>query len=146
MTTIEQGHTGRIFYVRIHPNEDLVQSLEKTFLESSLTRAIVRSSVGSLAHCSLACGPEKTVDLPGPAIEILNMNGEISCDEAGNPVARVNGMVMGMDGAFYAGRVVTGRNPACLTVEAVIEDLIVDKRSEEPTSELQSLMPHSYCV
>jgi len=128
MTTIEQGHTGRIFYVRIHPNEDLVQSLEKTFIESGLERAIVRSSVGSLAHCCLECGPGKTVDLPGPAVEILNMNGEISCDESGSPVTRASGMVMGMDGAFFAGRFVTGRNPACMTVEAVIEEWVVDQR------------------
>lgn len=126
MATIEQGHTGRIFYVRIHPNEDLVQSLEKTFIEAGLSRAIVRSSVGSLAHCSLECGSGRQVDLPGPAIEILNMNGEISGDASGNPVSCITGMVMGMDGTFRAGRFVSGRNPACMTVEAVIEEWVVD--------------------
>lgn len=124
--TIEQGHTGRIFYVRIHPNEDLVQSLEKTFLESGLSRALVRASVGSLAHCCLEHGKGKTVDLEGPAIEILNLNGEVSCDEGGRPVTHINGMVMGMNGEFHAGRFVTGRNPACMTVEIVIEEWVVD--------------------
>jgi predicted DNA-binding protein with PD1-like motif len=127
MTTIEQGHTGRIFYVRIHPNEDLVQSLEKAFLDAGLARAIVRASVGSLAHCGLQCGAEKTVDVEGPAIEILNLTGEITGDDQGNPTARVNGMVMGMDGRFYAGRFASGRNPACMTVEAVIEEWVVDE-------------------
>lgn len=127
MITIEQGHTGRIFYLRIHPNEDLVQSLEKAFLEAKLARALVRVSVGSLAHCSLQCGTDKTVEVDGPAIEILTMNGEITGDGSGNPTARVNGMVMGMDGKFYAGRFVSGRNPACMTVEAVIEEWVVDE-------------------
>jgi predicted DNA-binding protein with PD1-like motif len=127
MTTIEQGHTGRIFYVRIHPNEDLVQSLEKTFIEAGLSRAIVRSSVGSLAHCCLECGAGRQIDLPGPANEILNMNGELRSDGAGNPVSTVTGIVMGMDGTFHAGRFVSGRNPACMTVEAVIEEWVVEQ-------------------
>jgi predicted DNA-binding protein with PD1-like motif len=130
MNTIEQGHTGRIFYVRIHPNEDLVQSLEKTFLESNLSRALVRTSVGSLAHCCLEYAGGKQIDLEGPAIEILNLNGEISCDPAQRPVTHINGMVMNMAGEFYAGRFVTGRNPACMTVEIVIEEWVVDENIE----------------
>lgn len=127
MTIMEQGHTGRIFYIRIHPNEDLVQSLEKTFIESKLNRAIVRSSVGSLAHCSFQRGSHGTLELDGPAIEILNMNGEIRCTESGTPSAHVTGTVMDMNGQFHAGAFVSGRNPACMTVEAVIEEWIVDQ-------------------
>lgn len=127
MTVMEQGHTGRIFYIRIHPNEDLVQSLEKTFIEAGLSHAIVRSSVGSLAHCSLQCGEHDTLELDGPAIEILNMNGEISSDDAGHPVAHLTGVVMDMHAQFHAGRFVSGRNPACMTVEAVIEEWVVEQ-------------------
>lgn len=130
MHGIEQGHTGRIFYVRIHPNEDLAQSLEKTFLESDLLRAIVRTGVGSLAHCCLEFSSGKQTDISGPAIEILNLAGEISCDEQGNPVARLNGMVVDIKGEFHAGRFVTGRNPACMTVEVVLEEWLVDKTIE----------------
>ena len=127
MNVMEQGRTGRIFYIRIHPNEDLIQSLEKTFIESGLSRAIVRSSVGSLAHCSLQRGSRDTLELDGPAVEILNMNGEIRCDETGNPVAQVAGTVMDMTGQFHAGRFTSGRNPACMTVEAVLEEWIVEQ-------------------
>jgi len=128
MAVIEQGHTGRIFYIRIHPNEDLVQSLEKTFIESGLSRAIVRSSVGSLAHCSLQCGgAQHTLELEGPALEILNMNGEIRCDDGGYPAAHVTGIVMDMHGKIHAGCFTSGRNPACMTVEAVIEEWIVEQ-------------------
>ncbi|MBV2181147.1 MAG: DNA-binding protein [Castellaniella sp.] len=127
MSTMEQGRTGRIFYIRIHPNEDLVQSLEKTFIESGLARAIVRSSVGSLAHCSLNRGTHDTLELDGPAIEILNLTGEIRGDAAGRPVAHVTGTVMDMQGAFYAGRFISGRNPACMTVEVVLEEWIVEQ-------------------
>jgi len=127
MTVVEQGYTGRIFYIRIHPNEDLIQSLEKTFIESGLHRAIVRGSVGSLAHCSLLRGTRDTLELDGPAIEIMNMNGEIRCDAAGNPVAQVSGVVMDLGGQFHAGRFTSGRNPACMTVEAVLEEWIVEK-------------------
>lgn len=130
MQTIEQGHTGRIFYLRIHPNEDLVQSLEKTFLEADLSRAIVRSGVGSLAHCCLEFGAGRTIDIEGPAIEILNLGGEIACNGRQGPIARVNGMVMDIKGEFHAGRFVTGRNPACMTVEVVMEEWVVDKNVE----------------
>ncbi len=131
MAVMEQGHTGRIFYIRIHPNEDLVQSLEKTFIESGLSRAIVRSSVGSLAHCSLQCGAQSTLELEGPAIEILNMNGEIRCDNGAYPHAHVTGIVMDMQGKIHAGRFTSGRNPACMTVEAVIEEWVVEQTVQQ---------------
>lgn len=132
MNTMEQGHTSRIFYIRIHPNEDLVQSLEKTAIEHRLKRAIVRSSVGSLAHCCLEFGESGTMEIEGPAIEIMNMNGEISCDDQGNPAAHLTGIVMDMEGRFHAGRFASGRNPACMTVEAVIEEWVVDNEVALP--------------
>ncbi|TAL81887.1 MAG: DUF296 domain-containing protein [Candidimonas sp.] len=130
MHRIEQGHTGRIFYLRIHPNEDLVQSLEKAFMEAGLTRALVRSGLGSLAHCCVAVGPDTHEDMPGPAVEILHLSGEISSDATQNPRARLMGAVLDTFGAIHAGEFVTGRNPACMTIEVVMEEWVVEQSFE----------------
>lgn len=129
MVTIEQGHVGRIFYIRIHPNEDLVLSLEQSCIEAEITHALVRISVGSLAHCSLRCGAQSTLELSGPALEIMNLNGEIRPDAAGQPKAQLNGVVMDLQGRFHAGRFVRARNPACMTIEAVIEEWCIEERT-----------------
>lgn len=128
MSTIEQGHTGRVFYLRIHPNEDLVQNLEKTVIEFNVSRALVRSTVGSLAHCCLETAAGHKVDILGPAVEILDLNGEITVDNAARPLVQVNGMVMDINGLYHAGRFVAGRNPVCMTLEVVLEEWVVDQR------------------
>lgn len=119
----EQGHTGRIVYARLRPNEDLVQSIEKLCLAHGFARAMVRGSLGSLTQASLerAAAVE---DLPGPAVEILTLSGEVALDEAGAAVARLNGTVVDPAGAVHAGRFVSGRNPVCMTFEAVLEEWV----------------------
>lgn len=128
MSTIEQGHTGRVFYLRIHPNEDLVYNLEKTVIEFNMSRAIVRSTVGSLAHCCLETTAGHQINIHGPAVEILDLNGEITADNAARPLVQVNGMVMDINGRYHAGRFVAGRNPVCMTLEVVLEEWVVDQR------------------
>jgi predicted DNA-binding protein with PD1-like motif len=130
MHLIEQGHTGRIFYLRIHPNEDLVQSLEKAFMDAGLTRALVRGGLGSLAHGCVAVGPDKREDMPGPAVEILHLSGEISSEAGQNPQALLTGAVLDTFGAIHAGEFVTGRNPACMTIEVVMEEWVVEQSFE----------------
>jgi predicted DNA-binding protein with PD1-like motif len=124
MADVEHGRTGRIVYARLQPNEDLVQTIEKLCLAHGFARALVRGSLGSLTQASLE-GPARSIfEVPGPAVEILILNGEVGNDAAGGVVARLNGAVVDADGAVHAGRFVSGRNPICMTFEAVLEEWI----------------------
>lgn len=130
MAIIEQGAPGRIFYVRIHPNEDLLRSVEHTAREAGLAVAMVRSSVGSLAHACLEVAGGRRLDLPGPALEIMSLQGEVRAAADGLPQALLAGVVMDLQGKFHAGRLVRGRNPACMTIEVVLEEWCVEQRME----------------
>lgn len=130
MTLIEQGHVGRIFYARIHPNEDLVRSLERAVQEAGVSAALVRSSVGSLAHACLRVADGQERALAGPALEIMTLQGEVRCQDDGTPRADLAGVVMDLQGRFHAGRFVPGRNPACMTIEIVFEEWCVEQRIE----------------
>ncbi|ARP87409.1 PCC domain-containing protein [Bordetella genomosp. 9] len=129
MSAIEQGHTGRIVYARLRPNEDLVQSIEKLCLAHGFTRAMVRGSLGSLTQASLERAGAAIADLPGPAVEILTLAGEVALDDAGAAVARLNGTVVDPAGAVHAGRFVSGRNPVCMTFEAVLEEWVPESQA-----------------
>ena len=124
MPTIEHGHTGRIVYARLRPNEDLVQSIEKLCLAHGFARAMVRGSLGSLTQASLEGAGAALQELPGPAVEVLTLCGEVALDDAGAVVARLSGTVVDPAGAVHAGRFVSGRNPVCMTFEAVLEEWV----------------------
>ncbi len=124
MQTIEQGHTGRIVYARLLPNEDLVQSIEKLCLAHGFARAMVRGSLGSLTQASLEGAGAYVEELPGPAVEVLTLCGEVALEASGAVVARLSGTVVDPAGAVHAGRFVSGRNPVCMTFEAVLEEWV----------------------
>ncbi|OWT77570.1 MULTISPECIES: PCC domain-containing protein [unclassified Achromobacter] len=124
MPTIEHGHTGRIVYARLRPNEDLVQSIEKLCLAHGFARAMVRGSLGSLTQASLEGAGAALQELPGPAVEVMTLYGEVALDDAGAAVARLSGTVVDPAGAVHAGRFVSGRNPVCMTFEAVLEEWV----------------------
>ncbi|MFA7437185.1 PPC domain-containing DNA-binding protein [Castellaniella sp.] len=130
MAIIERGAPGRIFYVRIHPNEDLVRSIEHTAREAGLGAALVRSSVGSLAHACLEVAAGRLLERPGPALEIMTLQGEVRATPHGLPEARLAGVVMDLQGQFHAGRFVRGRNPACMTIEVVLEEWCIEQQME----------------
>ena len=111
---------GRIATVRLAPNEDLVTGLEQAAAQLGFRRALVRGGLGSLTDAALE-GVERA--LTGPAIELLSVSGEIALDADG--AAGLSGLVADRDGAVWAGRFLPGRNPVCVTVEAVLEELVV---------------------
>jgi predicted DNA-binding protein with PD1-like motif len=108
-------------FVRIRPNEDLVETVEKLCLAEGLAHAVIRASLGSLVGACLehADGSEEWVD--GPVVEVVSMVGHVAPDEHGTPRASIGGVVVGTDGRLHAGRFAPGRNLVAVTFELVLE-------------------------
>ena len=117
----EAGHLGRIAVIRIRPNEDLVTAVEAAAREHGLSHAIVRSAVGSLVDASLEAG-EKTVEVPGPGIEILTLSGELRPGKEGELQANLSGTIADGKAQVYGGRFRRGANPICITLELVLQE------------------------
>lgn len=121
----ESGRTGRILYARVRPNEDLVQTIEKLCLQHGFAHAVVRGSLGSLSQCCLELHTGARVDVPGPAVEMLTLMGEVRTEDSA-PQARISGTVADPTGRIFAGRFVPGRNPVCITFEINLEEWLAD--------------------
>lgn len=122
----ESGRTGKIVYARIAPNEDLVVSIEKICLSERISNAFIRGGVGSLVDACIYTFENKYVTVKGPAIEILNLVGEVRPGAAGSLNASVSGVVADTEGKVYGGHFVAGLNPICITAEVTLEEWIPD--------------------
>jgi uncharacterized protein len=130
--TVETGHYGRLVVARLKPGEDLVLALQQLCVAHAISRAVVRSAVGSLVEARLArthAQPGHSVVVPGPGVEILNAFGEITLDAA-EPTT-VSGMVADTEGRMYAGYFVPGANRSFITIEVTLQEWVVEKRSRE---------------
>jgi uncharacterized protein len=130
--TVESGHYGRLVVARLKPGEDLVLALEQLCVAHGITRAVVRSAVGSLVEANLARAHAKSRDsvtVPGPGVEILNAFGEVALE--GAPRTTVSGMVADTEGRMYAGYFVRGANRSFITIEVTLQEWVVEKRSRE---------------
>src|SRR4051812_31651664 len=80
--------------------------------------------LGSLIDATFVGAEGKPRRIEGPAVELLSLSGEISLEENGVEPAGVSGVVGDPTGAIWAGRFVRGLNPVCITIEAVLEELL----------------------
>ncbi len=111
--------------VRLGPNEDLIEGLDQAAAQLGFRRALVRSGLGSLTDAAFEGEAGTPRRLHGPAIEILALSGEIALDDdPAGPSAGVSGLVGDTTGAVWSGRFVSGQNPVCITVEAVLEEIL----------------------
>ncbi|MGD1876955.1 MAG: PPC domain-containing DNA-binding protein [Kiloniellaceae bacterium] len=120
---VEEGTLGRIAVIRLRPNEDLVTAVEAACREHGLAHALVRSAVGSLVDAVLEAG-DRTIQVPGPGIEILTLAGEVRPDAAGRPQADLRGTIADGKAQVYGGRFRPGANPICITLELVLQEWI----------------------
>ncbi|NIA70862.1 DNA-binding protein [Pelagibius litoralis] len=121
--TFEEGRLERIAVVRIRPNEDLVTAVEAACREHGLQHAIVRSAVGSLVDAVLEAG-DRVIEVAGPGIEILTLNGELRSGADGEVVADLRGTIADGKAQVYGGRFRRGENPICITLELVLQEWV----------------------
>jgi uncharacterized protein len=117
--------TGRVASVRLGPNEDLIEGLEQAAAHLGFRWALVRSGFGSLIDATFADQAGTPRRISGPAIEVLSMSGEISLDEEGAHAVGVSGVVGDTTGAVWAGRFAPGQNLVCVTMEVVLEEILI---------------------
>lgn len=125
---LENGRFGRVIVARIKPNEDLIGALEQLCDAYRIQRALVRGVLGSLIDGCLsyrAADSERLRVVKGPGVEILNVFGEV-CGSGDSAHTQLNAAISGTDGAVYAGRLVRGANLAFITIEATMQEWIVD--------------------
>lgn len=100
---------------RLVRGEDLVHGIEALARAHGLSHAIVRCGPGSLDRGCVQAGGAP-VEVPGPGAELLTLYGEVGPDGAS-----LHGIIADPDARVYAGRLVPGRNPVCITVEVTLE-------------------------
>ncbi len=132
--TIESGKYGRLVVARIRPNQDLISALESVCSENAIGRAVIRGVVGSLVEANLVYGVapnEQYISIPGPGVEILDVAGEVRGDGSGLYESRLSGTVAATDGKLFAGRFCRSRNLSFVTIEATIQEWLVETTVSE---------------
>ncbi len=119
---IETGQMGRIAYARIAPNEDLVKAVEKLCLVAEFKNAFVRGALGSLIDASLEKGDGQTIQVSGPAVEIVSLAGEVRSLDDGSVKAELTGVIADPEGNVSGGFFIAGANPICMTLEVTLEE------------------------
>lgn len=119
---VENGSMGRVAYARIAPNEDLVLGVEKLCLAEGFRNAFVRGALGSLVDGCLGTLDGQCVQIPGPAVEIVSLAGEVRSNPDGSLSAALTGVVADPLGNVYGGPFVAGANPICMTFEVTLEE------------------------
>lgn len=124
-TYFEAGQTGRLFAIRLKPNEDMITGIEQACAEAGVKNALVRSAVGSLVDAALGYGEGETAGITtveGPGIEILSLTGEVREDDEGVPRAYLQGTISDSDAKVYGGFFLKGANAICITLELVLQE------------------------
>lgn len=120
--SVENGAMGRVAYARIAPNEDLVHGIEKLCLAEGFRNAFVRGALGSLVDACLITADGHYRQIPGPAVEIVSIAGEVRDNPDGSLTASLSGVVADADGNIYGGPFLAGSNPICMTFEVTLEE------------------------
>ena len=119
--------TGRVASVRLGPNEDLSEGLDQAAAQLGFRRALVRSGLGSLIDATLEDGTGELRTFQGPAIELLSLSGELTLEDEpeGGRAVGLSAVIGDTTGAVWAGRLAPGQNLVCVTMEIVLEEIVV---------------------
>ncbi|MEX0758796.1 MAG: PPC domain-containing DNA-binding protein [Tistlia sp.] len=140
-TQFEAGRQGRLVAIRLKPNQDLVEGIERAAGESGLRYATLRSGIGSLVDAALGYGSGEhagVTTVEGPDIEILTLAGELRTDDNGRPHAYLQGTIADAEARIYGGRFVRGANPIGITLELVLQEWLPEE-DEDPVEEGEEL-------
>lgn len=117
------------YLIKIDRGVDLTEGLVNACSEKGVASAYIASAVGSLEHAVLEHesveGPV-SLEIPGPGLELAALSGLIEIVdgsipgliEQSRPI--FSGIVVDKDGCSYGGRLVPGKNPLCITLEAIL--------------------------
>ena len=119
----EDDGFGREYFIRVHPNEDLPEALEKFCAAQNIQNALVGSSLGSLNKPTLSHrGIVHTV--PSVGTEVLAFNGEILTEKNGSLRASLLTNLVDENGTEFVGYLVRGQCPVCITAEIYLLEIV----------------------
>ncbi len=124
-TTISPGRFGRVVFIRLRPNEDLVEGLEKAAKAHGIAAGVLRGSIGSVNHPVFDIGSSRQTSVDKIGLEIVSLKGTLS-SENGSPEATLTGALVDDDGTVFAGRFIRGKAPVCITAELCLEEWLPD--------------------
>ena len=108
----------RAVAVRIAPNQDLIETLEKIGHAANFRRAVVRGGVASTLNARFV-EPSPFVDF---ATELFVRRGLIRCSPDAGAATELDIVVVDLHGTVASGRLIAGDNPVLMTFEGVMED------------------------
>jgi predicted DNA-binding protein with PD1-like motif len=109
-----------VLVARVKPNEDIVQAVEKLCLAKGFPAVLVRAGVGSLVGARLRVA-DRVVEVPGPAVEVTGLIGEVRSDARGTPTATLTATLVDDEGRVHGGELISGANPVAITYELCLE-------------------------
>ncbi|OPX06392.1 DUF296 domain-containing protein [Gordonia sp. i37] len=112
---------SRAIVARVHANVDLVEAIEDICAAHGFTSAVIRGKIGSLVGATLLQG-DNLVCAPGPAVEVMYLDGSVRRDPDGVVQADLTCAVTAIDGMVYTGSLIKGHNPVALTFELALTE------------------------
>jgi predicted DNA-binding protein with PD1-like motif len=111
------GSSGRVFALRLRPNQDFATALEGFCRERGIERARLHGGVGSIIGARFADG--RVVE---PfATELLVRSGSIAPAASGDLEALLDVALVDYTGGLAEGRLIRGDNPVLMTMEIALE-------------------------
>ncbi|MHA4848041.1 PCC domain-containing protein [Rhodococcus sp. MSC1_016] len=111
----------RSVVARVHPNIDIIEAIENLAEEHGFETAVIRGKIGSFVGATLVQG-DQLVSAPGPAVEVMYLDGGIRRDETGSIRAELTCAAAAVDGNVYSGALVRGHNPIAMTFELALSE------------------------
>ncbi len=124
--SIKTGEKGRIAFVRILPQSDLIPSIEEAFSKSAFETAQISVAIGSLESASYTyITQNKKYHTPirrnGP-FELLGASGFIS-NTNGKVEIHIHGIMADENGILFGGHLLEKGNIICATCELTLIEL-----------------------
>lgn len=109
----------RMALARIRPNEDACAALAAVCRTHGFAAAALRGSLGSVIDPAFTDGRRIGSD----STELLVRDGAVRADASGEVHGRLDVVLVDVAGRVHEGRLAPGRNPVCITFEALLEEL-----------------------
>ncbi|WZH51051.1 MAG: DUF296 domain-containing protein [Nocardioides alkalitolerans] len=104
---------------RVRPNVDLVGAVERIVDEQGWASAEVVGQIGSLVGGRLRGPDGTTIEVDGPATEVMTIEGTVE-REAGRTTARLVATLVDRHGRVHTGGLLPGLNPVAMTFELAL--------------------------